>query len=841
MEAHPPSYETATRIDPWHIIARYIPSNDLCSAALVCSTWHSTFTPHLWGNPASHFGIENDHVYVALTKFKRTLQTARLLVRSQTHTLHLPPAHAELYNGPHATWLRDILDRLPSLQSLIVRGLPFFDYSALQALKYKRPSVNLEDGLPSGAIELLGSAGFAYQRPADFIPSFGLRLLDASRCSNVTASSLAQALGRFEGLLYLDLSFTYPARDPIVLKSLRRFQNLQVVKLRGISLNDEALEVLAMAIGCKVRSLDIRNNVITDKSARKLLDHCFVLDTHNTALGSHATRRRSQTLLPYLGHEMLEIYQGEDFESFIRNAFTGRFIDRLAIEDLPEGGITHLYVSGNPISIEGVSDLVRTGRLHVLDAQSTVSPVKAPQRTLSNGDQSPVSQISGAEQLTPVMHEFACDSMMFLRIDHSLVTHDSPHQPVEEAVIPGRIELDDTALPILPDAVELSATAAHPDVFEMPAVETPKYELAGDPLHFYVSPAINDQQHETEEEKSPAVAGPRRGSAFAPEVVDTPTTDTDKFTLLSAVSPLEDEYQTFSTMAEWTPITPGTLTFPNPSFNPFLNPFVPRPAGRVRTYSSVTNERQARLTTHITHNDNLHPAMLPRLTTLVLTNIPTTTFTKATSTRLINFIRQCAQEAQVAKHQAQLDYSLPPGRRGHAAALKHAAQEVFALKRIVLELAPPQSASSAAQGRRASQWQHACTKSVTEDHDSESLWSAAETDFSFFGDEDADTFPSLVDSSAPLIRSSSRATASTAHVSKGKDSSSLPTFDTVALLSAFRRERAQAHARSLAAGALDPDTEGYWAGAIQIVRPEVEQTGLWERKDYYGNRFDGVR
>ncbi|KAF2480812.1 hypothetical protein BDY17DRAFT_254707 [Neohortaea acidophila] len=744
MEAHPPSYETATRIDPWHIIARYIPSNDLCSAALVCSTWHSTFTPHLWGNPASHFGIENDHVYVALTKFKRTLQTARLLVRSQTHTLHLPPAHAELYNGPHATWLRDILDRLPSLQSLIVRGLPFFDYSALQALKYKRPSVNLEDGLPSGAIELLGSAGFAYQRPADFIPSFGLRLLDASRCSNVTASSLAQALGRFEGLLYLDLSFTYPARDPVVLKSLRRFQNLQVVKLRGISLNDEALEVLAMAIGCKVRSLDIRNNIITDKGARKLLDHCFVLDTQNTALGSHATRRRSQTLLPYLGHEMLEIYQGEDFESFIRNAFTGRFIDRLAIEDLPEGGITHLYVSGNPISIEGVSDLVRTGRLHVLDVQSTVSRVKAPQRTLSNGDQSPVSQVFGAEQLTPVMHEFACDSMMFLRIDHSLVTHDSPHQPVEEAVIPGRIELDDTALPILPDAVELSATAAHPDVFEMPAVETPKYELAGDPLHFYVSPAINDQQHETEEEKSPAVAGPRRGT---------------------------------------------------------------------------------RLTTHITHNDNLHPAMLPRLTTLVLTNIPTTTPSKATSTRLINFIRQCAQEAQVAKHQAQLDYSLPPGRRGHAAALKHAAQEVFALKRIVLELAPPQSASSAAEGRRASQWQHACTKSVTEDHDSESLWSAAETDFSFFGDEDADTFPSLVDSSAPLIR----------------NSSSLPTFDTVALLSAFRRERAQAHARSLAAGALDPDTEGYWAGAIQIVRPEVEQTGLWERKDYYGNRFDGVR
>ena len=63
MEAAPPSYESAIVINPWSLIAQYIPSNDLCSAALVCEGWHAIIAPHLWGNPASHFGTENDRVY----------------------------------------------------------------------------------------------------------------------------------------------------------------------------------------------------------------------------------------------------------------------------------------------------------------------------------------------------------------------------------------------------------------------------------------------------------------------------------------------------------------------------------------------------------------------------------------------------------------------------------------------------------------------------------------------------------------------------------------------------------------------------------------------------------
>jgi hypothetical protein len=49
--------------DALALIAHYIPSADLCAVSLVNRRWHAIFIPHLWGNPASHFGTQNDAVY----------------------------------------------------------------------------------------------------------------------------------------------------------------------------------------------------------------------------------------------------------------------------------------------------------------------------------------------------------------------------------------------------------------------------------------------------------------------------------------------------------------------------------------------------------------------------------------------------------------------------------------------------------------------------------------------------------------------------------------------------------------------------------------------------------
>lgn len=63
LEEIPPSYEHATVRDALAIIAEYIPSADLCAASLVSRRWHAIFVPFLWGDPASHFGTDNDAVY----------------------------------------------------------------------------------------------------------------------------------------------------------------------------------------------------------------------------------------------------------------------------------------------------------------------------------------------------------------------------------------------------------------------------------------------------------------------------------------------------------------------------------------------------------------------------------------------------------------------------------------------------------------------------------------------------------------------------------------------------------------------------------------------------------
>ena len=63
LDLIPPSYESATDRDAWVIIAQYIPSSDLCAASLVSHRWHKLVIPFLWGDPASHFGTEDDAVY----------------------------------------------------------------------------------------------------------------------------------------------------------------------------------------------------------------------------------------------------------------------------------------------------------------------------------------------------------------------------------------------------------------------------------------------------------------------------------------------------------------------------------------------------------------------------------------------------------------------------------------------------------------------------------------------------------------------------------------------------------------------------------------------------------
>jgi hypothetical protein len=336
-------------------------------------------------------------------------------VRGLTHTLQFPPAHAEIYGGPHSEWLRDCLERLPHLQCLMVNGLPFFDHAALLTLRHASPWWNAHCHTT--------------------FPVFGLRLLDASGCVNVTSTGLAEALPHFPDLVSLDLSRTPGARSEFVLSKLQYLRSLRVLNLEGLGLKDSDFSVVATSLRTRVRSLNVSGNHLTDASARLLLEHCL----KEVAVREHVTRAP----LPPVEHGRLsgdpEDYESEDLVSHLRQRLTGGFAGRLAIEESRDVGLTHLYLSRNSVTVEGISGLLRSKRLRVLDVGVLPAVLTSSvQRTLDNEDGEDSMELPGVSKMTPILSEFASAKLKYLRVNYQIVTEDAP----TEALPSPRAELD---------------------------------------------------------------------------------------------------------------------------------------------------------------------------------------------------------------------------------------------------------------------------------------------------------------------------------------------------------------------------------------------------------------
>lgn len=253
-------------------------------------------------------------------------------MRELTHTLHLPPAHAEIYGGPDAEWLRECLERLPKLQSLIVNGLPFFDHSALVTLR--------------------NSSSWWKSNHTDSVPVFGIRLLEAAGCINATSPGLSEALTHFPDLVSLSLSRTPGVRDAAVLSALRELRSLRVLKLAGVGLKDTDFATVAYCIGTRVRSLDISKNSLTDASVDWLLNHCI-----KPSLPPGDVNQTSED----------ELFETIDLDVHVRSKLTQTFIGSLAVEETHGLGITHLNLSDNPVTVDGVARLLKSRQLQVLD------------------------------------------------------------------------------------------------------------------------------------------------------------------------------------------------------------------------------------------------------------------------------------------------------------------------------------------------------------------------------------------------------------------------------------------------------------------------------------------
>ncbi|KAL8942451.1 MAG: hypothetical protein Q9216_001651 [Gyalolechia sp. 2 TL-2023] len=749
MDDVPPSYESAIQRDYWTIIAVYVQSSgDLCAAS------------------------------------RRSLKRVRHRVRSLTHTLHLPPAQAEIYDGPRPEWLRDVLANLPNLQSLVVSQLPFFDHLSLVALR--------------------ANGGRA---PADkeTQPTFALRLLIANQCTNTTQRSLSDALTAFPHLVFLDLSRTLGARDVAVLSKLRHMDSLQILKLCGIQLRDDDMAVLAQSIGTKVRSLDVRDNLLTDHTVRILRHSCFqmigdgssITSTHPRGLSGAEEDWPSGILKP--DPAVLDEFRDESFDERYLRRLTQGLVSRLPSEDQACSGITHLYIANNRLTVEGVSSLIKSMKLHVLDA-GMIDVIRHIHRSSSSiSSSSPFLRdrtidIPGAETLTPILAKYASKNLTSLRVDHNIVTKSTLFHEDKPSF-------------------ETNELDSNPGCHELDAA-VPAYELPSD-------------QHE-------APSLPKRGSVYAPETVGNHE---------NAITTMEDEAPKLIA-AGLNPVPPAATGVQDPKSNLLGT------AGKENADPSLTSpdlsrsliekQRQILRSAQLSEPHGLLPSTLPQLRSLSLIDVPCYDRSGQVISALINFIRYCASESELAKLQADVDSIDSPYRSGER--LQQAAAKHFALRKITLEMSSSETFASTflqtglprASPAAASVFR---SKSSTEDADSEALWAAQENDFSFFDDNAECGLPSVEPGSHfPMSTLSEKVilpTNNEALPTLQQPSQAGPGQDVIQQLAKFRSDRKAAYESGLEQGY--KTAEGYWPGEVKVIR---RRSGKTATIDYYDNYFE---
>ena len=666
-------------------------------------------------------------------------------------------------------------------------------------------------------------------------PTFALRLLIAACCQNTTSQGLSEALDRFPHLAFLDLSNTLAARDRNFLWKLGGLPLLQVLKLRCVHLRDEDLNILAEAIGLKVRSLDVQGNHLTDHSVRTLLTSCFQPDSDTDRPSNGRPRATSNLAVEdwpsgFVRPDpaVLDEFKDESYdERFVRRLTSG-VVSRLPYEDMPHSGIRHLYIANNNLTVEGLAALIRSGMLHVLDAGSVDESVHGPfseaSPSLSPFDARHI-RLPGVEKLTPVLSKHALD-MTSLRLHHAVITKVAPLKdegsPVAElGTGEAKYELSGPPPSEVDAAVyELDAT---PPIYELEIRDPqPRYELPGDSTHFYVSPPIGDKPTLSEEESQAEV---RRGSIFAPEPLDPEEFEEDAAPVLTA--------------SGLGPIAQSVNGVNGPSQDMTVTSNVEGDVGKESAQMRIAlieKQRQELRSNRLAKRHGLIPGMLPKLRTLTLTNVPCFDSTGQVIDALIQFIKDCASESELANLQARLEVDpvRKPGER-HSKHNRHTAREIFALRRVVLEMASTVSPISPNVTTKLVNR----TKSSTEDADSEAFWSAAENDFSFFDKDEECGLPSIeTDTYIPTSALSEKITMPTdrfqhdvLRLSKTAEQKDAP-VDVVQELAKFRKDRKATYESAVERGVLHVD--GYWPGEVKVVRGH--HTG--GKIDYYGNHFE---
>jgi hypothetical protein len=702
------------------------------------------------------------------------------------HTLHIPPAQPDFYDGPQAGWLRDILDRLPSLQALIVSNLAFFDYEALKTIHQCTESTK-----------------------------YPLRLLIAADCQNTTATSLASAFCHFPDLIYLDLSSSQGSRSPLVLRQIGTLNELRILKLRDCGLRDDDIDHLAFTP--RLRSLDVSKNYLTERGLSKIIDRLppANLPYRRSEAPSILSRRYSGVPLPA---KVL----ADGLEDYVAKRLTSGLDGHLIIEEGLPSTFTHLWLASNYITIDELNKLLNYPSLQQLDCGSLnlsqkptelLSPSPPGARRFSH----PPPEI---EVLSPALFTHAFRNLRSLRIHHSVITS-HPFSGQEVVVEQQCFELHSEDLRYELDSSEVFKPGT---IFELDDTSVNVPEMPDECLDPSDPPP--EEHHATFESPEDVGIEDMPISPISPITIDRKTSKTSINRPESQSIPRKPIPPRLSVSARHnTPLRRATLPTTNSvPVGPETFRYNYR-SGEERHWHEALASRHKPTTlkdlieeiTQRRHRTEARertpgrfkPSMLPNLKILTLTDVPSTTYRRRVPDSLALFIQECGEEEELARLEELTHYqdvNQAPQWRLYIAA------SPLRLQRLVLEMTS--HAEPLAPPRSPRHKRESFTKSSTEDPDSELFMQESQSDFSFFGEDDGGLLVSegridrAITVDGGLIWESGRE----AHA-----------LDVVGELSAWRREKRRAieYGGRVGRGVVEIALLGHWRGEIKVVKEVV--------------------
>ena len=661
-----------------------------------------------------------------------------------------------------------------------------------------------------------------------------------------------------------------------MLRQIGTLTELRVLKLRNCGLRDDDINHLNFS---GLRSLDVSCNLLTERGLAKLFAKLPTVSPSNGNLSPFA-RRYSGVPLPtrvvaegldkfivkrltsgidgYLGVEegLPPAFSHLDVAS---NYFTVDVLTQLASHhDLQHLDCGSLNLSQKPGG-----------------GRSPHSPGAVPRR---------LSELPEVEILSPGIFKHTFRDLRYLRIHHSLITARpflGNENPVEDRCFElhnddlryeldsmevgqtGTFELDDTSIvPPEPEAPVAHASFESPDDVGAQIHATQPVSTSNgtsgtngrEARPVEPTPEVRVTFAPIDEDTKSSQAIPIRSNATFVPTDEPPSFDSsdDMEAQMKIIMP--DEMKTLGTC--WamrntdkgrptprstpSPILVSPETPQPPKLPPRPPTSVPRGQERYKnTYSKVgasqspqqtkdfrqllndSTQRLHHLTTRERHPGRFKPSLLPNLKSLTLTCIPSTTYRQSIPDTLSLFIRELAEEEELARLRELAKYqsiNQTPPQRSPTSTLK--------LKCLILEMTsqpdtilPHRSNSpltlarthSNNRSKRASFSSNNYTKSSTEDPDSESFMNSISSDFSFFSEDDGGLLVSegRIDSPNP---------------GRGEFGFDVGgeerEVDVVMELSGFRRARKREFEETGEKGVwgVEQGLGGYWRGEVKVVR-----------------------